>query len=431
MSKKKDKKETDTPILPYLNTNRIEEAETKLAKDKSQIDYLKTEINYLRNELIEKDKQNETRFYNKMLEDKTKDLVLCETELSKLKSENNKIINKIKDQYEERIKEMKIESEARIDRLTEDCEHYKESNKKAQALVVSYEDDLDRLRNEIENLNGNMFNTIQSYEDKIMELKKSHGQELYELKRREEEFRKSNEELTGTDLYTVYKDVKTKYEGTITELLRCNTTNEKISDENKIFRLDLENYDGIIKKCAKVQTSQQKLIKQQQEQIESKSNQLDKIKDENNAEIKELNQKLGRIIHEKDSEVKRLKKNLDFRINENNEIRSLSQMILDQRSDVEQYFIESLEEVKMEIYKKRKEAQKRKECFPHLKKKYEEKAKHSDKVDLKDLDPEEKEKVLRLLFAKINENYKPKSYKNMNAENSHLEEDDDIIDNYD
>ena len=36
-------------------------------------------------------------------------------------------------------------------------------------------------------------------------------------------------------------------------------------------------------------------------------------------------------------------------------------------------------------------------------------------MDIKDLSPEDKERVLRLLFSKINENYKPKSYKNVDV----------------
>jgi len=35
------------------------------------------------------------------------------------------------------------------------------------------------------------------------------------------------------------------------------------------------------------------------------------------------------------------------------------------------------------------------------------------KIDIKDLQPEEKEKVLRYLFAKINENFKPKNYRDV------------------
>jgi len=103
-----------------------------------------------------------------------------------------------------------------------------------------------------------------------------------------------------------------------------------------------------------------------------------------------------------------LKNQLKLKTDENYNLRLLSQMILDQRSDIEQFFIESLEEVKQEIYKKKKEFQKKSQLFPNLERKYEEKLTVNKKIDIKDLQPEEKEKVLRYLFAKINENFKPK-----------------------
>ena len=107
---------------------------------------------------------------------------------------------------------------------------------------------------------------------------------------------------------------------------------------------------------------------------------------------------------------------MKIKTDENSQLRSLSQMILDQRSEIEQFFIESLEEAKAECYKRKKEAEKKGNYFPNLSRKYEDKITSGSKnIDIKDLSPEDKEKVLRLLFSKINENYKPKSYKNIDV----------------
>lgn len=127
-----------------------------------------------------------------------------------------------------------------------------------------------------------------------------------------------------------------------------------------------------------------------------------------------MNFKLARLVEDKEKEIKKLKHTLKIKSDENSELRSLSQMILDQRSEIEQFFIESLEEAKAECYKRKKEAERKGNYFPNLSRKYDEKvASGAKKLDIKDLSPEDKEKVLRLLFAKINENYKPKSYKNV------------------
>jgi hypothetical protein len=127
-----------------------------------------------------------------------------------------------------------------------------------------------------------------------------------------------------------------------------------------------------------------------------------------------LNFKLARLVEDKDKELKKLKQAIKIKSDENSQLRSLSQMILDQRSEIEQFFIESLEEAKAECYKRKKEAERKGNYFPSLSKKYDEKVSSGAKnIDIKDLSSEDKEKVLRLLFAKINENYKPKSYKNV------------------
>lgn len=89
-------------------------------------------------------------------------------------------------------------------------------------------------------------------------------------------------------------------------------------------------------------------------------------------------------------------------------------MILDQRSDVEQFFLESLEQVKEEI-RKRKEKQ-RESTLPDISKSQFRPSfnKSSNsllgdslrnknlKIKLKDLDWEDRERVLRLLFSKMN-----------------------------
>ena len=59
----------------------------------------------------------------------------------------------------------------------------------------------------------------------------------------------------------------------------------------------------------------------------------------------------------------------------------------------------------------KKKREDKSDYFPALAAKY--KLKNREKIDIKEMNAEEKEKVLRLLFAKINENYKVQSYKTL------------------
>ena len=93
-------------------------------------------------------------------------------------------------------------------------------------------------------------------------------------------------------------------------------------------------------------------------------------------------------------------------------------MILDQRSEVETFFLEALEQIKRE-YRKRVE-QERKDAVTGNSVQVEvisntilflfqgkEKQKYGDKVDLCELEWEDRERVLRLLFAKMNAGVPP------------------------
>ena len=107
-------------------------------------------------------------------------------------------------------------------------------------------------------------------------------------------------------------------------------------------------------------------------------------------------------------------------------VRALSQVILDQRSEVEQFFLEALEQIKEEIRKKNtiEKKQKKGVSMPGAsqngsvgqnqftqqsnmsidgKNDRQNTAKNlADKVDLNDLEWEDRERVLRLLFSKMN-----------------------------
>lgn len=85
-------------------------------------------------------------------------------------------------------------------------------------------------------------------------------------------------------------------------------------------------------------------------------------------------------------------------------------MILDQRSDVEQFFLESLEQIKEEVRKKKVEN--KDETLPDIRGSsfnksgsslFNESMRNKNiKINLKDLDWMDRESVLRLLFSKMN-----------------------------
>lgn len=57
MSKKLEKKISALPSIPYVNSNRLEEAQNKMVQDKNFIDKIQEENFNLKQELQKKEKQ--------------------------------------------------------------------------------------------------------------------------------------------------------------------------------------------------------------------------------------------------------------------------------------------------------------------------------------------------------------------------------------
>ena len=112
------------------------------------------------------------------------------------------------------------------------------------------------------------------------------------------------------------------------------------------------------------------------------------------------------FIRDQRQDIVNLGSNLKGKNRELKQVRALSQVMLSQRSEVEQFFLEALEQIKEEIRKKiAVERKQKKQEFGGLMRSGQEddkKVNYSEKVDLNDLDWEDRERVLRLLFSKMN-----------------------------
>ena len=108
---------------------------------------------------------------------------------------------------------------------------------------------------------------------------------------------------------------------------------------------------------------------------------------------------------------------------ENKRLKKLGFCISDQRTTIETFFLETLEKIKLEIHKNKKTSnlmslQKSKTSTSDINfriSKFEQ-----DKVDIGDLTLEEKEKIYRILFHKINLGKKAPDWENLNNDKENL-----------
>ena len=94
-------------------------------------------------------------------------------------------------------------------------------------------------------------------------------------------------------------------------------------------------------------------------------------------------------------------------------LKSLVQMILDQRSDIEEFFLEAWDQVSKEVMERRKEhnpinlpdiSKSSKSSLVSSEKNSEMKEK---RIRIKELDLEDRDKIMRIIFAKINAGTQP------------------------
>ena len=137
----------------------------------------------------------------------------------------------------------------------------------------------------------------------------------------------------------------------------------------------------------------------------------DKVEDSIEENAKQLINELKERVINQNKMIMELKDEVGFVNVENKKLKNLTKTIIEQRNETEIFFLDALDEVKKEMFMKRKEREKRGCFFPTLKKNYES---YNIKVDIKSLEPEVREKILRNLFTKINETYNPDKFKQLN-----------------
>jgi len=247
--------------------------------------------------------------------------------------------------------------------LQEKNEKYKEKLEKSKETYDKVNEELEKIKTERYQANNLVHQTISKYEKTIKEMKDSFEKELSDFKKREEEYMNSNSNLLESDIYAIYKEIQEKFESKLKENVNLKGQNDKINDEIKFTKYNLQNNESVLNECITKLAKQTKLIKQYKENLDELNKQIEKKQEDYKKEFQEYNFKTTKLMKEREDEIHSLKNQLKLKTDENYNLRLLSQMILDQRSDIEQFFIESLEEVKQEIYKKKKEFQKKSQLF--------------------------------------------------------------------
>ncbi len=136
----------------------------------------------------------------------------------------------------------------------------------------------------------------------------------------------------------------------------------------------------------------------------------EKSQDIINDEVKQYMEKLNQKIEEQQNEIKTLNEDIIYLNQENRRLKFLTREIIQARNETEIFFLDALNEAKKDLYKLKKEKSIRGCFFPTLKQYYD---KSNPKIDIREMTPEMRERILRNLFEKINKGYDENHFKEL------------------
>lgn len=290
-------------------------------------------------------------------------------------------------------------------------EDFRSDKRNKQICLENLKRENEKKRMEIQNIEYNEQNEIMKRKERLKEEYKQKV-EMEKEKAKLDAEKKISDIDKSIQQQNVRLDDEVNLQNDVIEFI--DKQKETIFEENIGYKKDLDaNIDTVID-YAKKQYEQNLKIKDLKNKISMLDKSLAQIVQDFEKEKELLKYQNEQIEQEQQEDINNYKEQIRLKEREIKNIKALCQMILDQRSDVEQFFLEALEQVKEEV-KRRKEQQKE-SSLPELNKSssrrsYYQRSENSFmntgyakeiKIKLRDLDWEDRERVLRLLFSKMN-----------------------------
>lgn len=165
--------------------------------------------------------------------------------------------------------------------------------------------------------------------------------------------------------------------------------------ENKIFLRDIALKEESLEQYHNFNQNQNEKIKKIKEKMEFLKNfiSVEVIKYTKELELEKY--KHQALMKEYDTQIESLKDHLKTSSEELKSLRNLAKKILQQREDIEDFFLDSIQQLK--------ETQQVKNSFDQGDKTQI----YAERVDIAELNLEDREKILRIIFSKINNGIRP------------------------
>ncbi|NXT44482.1 BBOF1 factor, partial [Pelecanoides urinatrix] len=365
-------------------------------------------------------------------------------ELIDLKQQVQEKKKQLADYYAQQIKELEEKFQKKVREIGQIQLELK--------LIKEFHREKAALEKELEDLKESMEISNRRHQEVVMRLERRFGEEKvktdrhidFNIKKARKAvikalgfcfplFRQLNS--TGREMFKENVRLHSAFAYQLRETMELQKIKQKLKDKTLLLK-EKETNEGLIQKKILQISCQKAQIRDLQRKVEKLKMALCHM---TRASMRETQKTQHEVLIENQAstvEIKKLQQLLEMKDREMNRVKKLARNILNERTEVERFFLDALEHVKQEIISSRKHYKKKaqtayyrkmmeacagKEEFPKIKtfksninstnsvyKDLEEAEKcywekiQFEKVDISELTWEQKERVLRLLFAKMN-----------------------------
>lgn len=414
-----------------LDLDKVEELKERVEKMRQENEALK-----LRMEKQEKDTHEFVAYFQREMEKKddmihslNETLMLKEIEFEKEREETESAFKKNITELTTAQKSSETRLKASL-KMVEDDLSKLEAFRDQKHVLESKMDELDAL---LKRANEKHDSEMAQMERKFLEekarMQKDKEKEIEEIRQQSREEARNGLDADTRKIVTDNRRMGEELRFQLQASDELQREKRQLEEECQKLKMEVQINAEKEKGYAKEGHRQQKEIKQLQTKVKSLERSLSQVVRDFEKEHELRAEKVRKELEEATLDAAGLRQLVKLKNKELRNIKKLAQTILDQRTEVEQYFLEAIEQVKSEIRKHREEkyqqevieykaqfrqaSLKRGTKFPQIRTmakpmemvpgaQSELPREPSKKVDLKELTWEDRERVLRLLFAKIN-----------------------------
>ena len=234
----KKKKNEEVVEQKYIPENLIEELGRR-NNDYSEKIIVFGELNTGEDEKNDKECKvyiKDTKDNNEKLEEKERENAILNREIKKIHDEKEDFERNCKENFAKKFEEVQNEKRNAIEKITDEMNELKDNLEQTTSEKDELIEKVKKLETEIKRLNHVNNITIHNYENKINDLNTRHHNKIKNTTEIFENFLKNNQELLKNDLYTVYRNLKMKFDLKLKECIDFKEKNNRLEEKNREYK---------------------------------------------------------------------------------------------------------------------------------------------------------------------------------------------------